>query len=235
MSASTTRRSNSVETAKLTPMSVSPLEAKIADIMPTRRPCASTSAPPDTPGFEAASVWTEVLDRVESGVGHVERGNHAAGHGKAEAERVADRAYRLRQPRRGRDPDRREPGIDAEHGDVARGVLRNQSRRQDAPVRKTNVDPSGGFDHVPGRRDMSRAQDHAASFRRCARPPSSAPLGASGPDGQHRNHRLQRVGGQRACGDGLNARESEQKRNRQDSGGGRGIRTLDRGITPITV
>ena len=59
MSASTTRRSNSVETAKLTPMSVSPLEAKIADIMPTRRPCASTSAPPDTPGFEAASVWTK--------------------------------------------------------------------------------------------------------------------------------------------------------------------------------
>ena len=51
--------SRSVETAKFTPMSVSPAEAKIADIMPTRRPCRSTSAPPELPGLAAASVWTK--------------------------------------------------------------------------------------------------------------------------------------------------------------------------------
>ena len=57
--ASTTRSSNSVEVAKLMPILVSPSEAKIADTMPTRRPFPSTSAPPDTPGFAAASVWTK--------------------------------------------------------------------------------------------------------------------------------------------------------------------------------
>ena len=58
-SASTTRMSSSVETAKLMPMSVSPADAKIADIMPTRRPRRSTSAPPELPGLAAASVWTK--------------------------------------------------------------------------------------------------------------------------------------------------------------------------------
>jgi hypothetical protein len=30
---------------------------RIAELMPTRLPCASTSAPPELPGLIAASVW----------------------------------------------------------------------------------------------------------------------------------------------------------------------------------
>ena len=163
----------------------------------------------------------EVLHRVEPRVRHVERRHHAARHRQPQAERIADRANRLGQARRGRDPDRREPRRHAEHGDVARRILRDQPRRKDAPVRKPDVDPSGGFDHVPGRRDVSRAEDHAAAFRRGALTPARAALGAPRPDGQNRNHRLQGVDGQRVRRGRLKARDGEQQHDRKADGGGR--------------
>ena len=43
--------------AKFTPASISASLVKIPSIKPSNRPCGSTKAPPDIPGFTAASVW----------------------------------------------------------------------------------------------------------------------------------------------------------------------------------
>ena len=139
----------------------------------------------------------EILHGVEPRVGHVERRHDAAGHGQAQPVCVADGADGLCEPRRRRDGDRRARGVDAEDGDVARRVLRDQPRRQDAAVGKPDVDPPGRLDHVPGGRDVSRPQHHAAAFRRHAPMSAGAALGPPRPDRKDRDDRFQRVGGKR--------------------------------------
>jgi hypothetical protein len=54
--ASITWRAVSTGIAKPMPR-LPPLREKMAVLMPTRCPCASTSAPPELPGLMAASVW----------------------------------------------------------------------------------------------------------------------------------------------------------------------------------
>jgi hypothetical protein len=53
----------SADTANPTPW-LAPLRVRMAVLMPTRRPRASTSAPPELPGLIAASVW--ITDGITS-------------------------------------------------------------------------------------------------------------------------------------------------------------------------
>ena len=91
-----------------------------AVLMPTTRPRPSTSAPPELPGFSAASVWiTSSTTRiVASGARReraAERGDDPGGDRALEAVRVADRDHELadaqvaprRRAARGRAPARR--------------------------------------------------------------------------------------------------------------------------------
>ena len=69
--------------------------------MPTTLPVMSTSAPPLLPGLIAASVWMAgYVGGVALAVGAdvdrpVQRAHDAAGHGRLEAERRADRHHAL--------------------------------------------------------------------------------------------------------------------------------------------
>ena len=67
----------------------------------------STSAPPELPGFSAASVWiTSSIIRVvppsRAGSERPERRHHARGHRPGEAVRVADRDDELPDPQQSR-------------------------------------------------------------------------------------------------------------------------------------
>ena len=66
-----------------------------AVLMPTTRPEASASAPPELPGLSAASVWitssiSRAVVRPRAGMLPAQRADHAGGDAAGQAERVAD-------------------------------------------------------------------------------------------------------------------------------------------------
>ena len=203
-----------METAKLTPILLSPVEAKIADIMPTRRPSASTSAPPETPGFDAASVWTK----------------SSTGLNPALVTFSADTTPQVTERPRPKALPMAQTGCAGRGGGAIRKGARAASTPRTAmslaaslaisragrmrPVGEANVDPPGRLDHVPGRRDDPGPQHHAASFRRDAGRSAAAALGPPGPHRQHRHHRFQRLRGKRRCRSRLGREERERQRGR---------------------
>ncbi len=62
-------------------------------LMPISRPSRLTSAPPELPGLMAASVWMKKLEIVDAAGRARQRRDDAAGHGLAQAERIADRQH----------------------------------------------------------------------------------------------------------------------------------------------
>ena len=101
-----------------------------AVLIPTTRPLPSTSAPPELPGFSAASVWiTSSIDArgapVARGQRAAERGDDAGRHRAGEAVRVADRDDELADaqlrgvPQLGRG---RGGGVDAQQAEVGERV-----------------------------------------------------------------------------------------------------------------
>ena len=74
-----------------------------AVLIPTTRPRASASAPPELPGFSAASVWmtsstTRIVAPARVGQRPAERRDDAGGDGAAEPVRVPDRDHELPDP-----------------------------------------------------------------------------------------------------------------------------------------
>ena len=112
-----------------------------AVLMPTTRPRPSTSAPPELPGFSAASVWitSSTMRAARARAGRqraAERGDDAGRDRAREAVRVADRDHEL---------------ADAQLGGVAeRGRLRSRG----ASARRTARSDSGS---VPTTRSVELA------------------------------------------------------------------------------
>src|SRR5207244_1940905 len=144
-----------------------------AVLTPTTRPRASTSGPPELPGFSAASVWiTSSISRPPTVAERAaQRAHDARGDGTLEAERVADRDDQLPDPQRRRvtelgdgerdrrDPDDRQVGI---------GGVPHELRRDGPTVRERHLDPRGVMHHVAVRQDEPVGCEHEP--RALARP-----------------------------------------------------------------
>ena len=125
-----------------------------AVLIPTTRPRPSASAPPELPGFSAASVWITFSTRRPRAARRqraAERGNDAGGHRPGEAQRVADRDDQLARPaarrrRRARRRPGRPPAV-ADHREVGERVRADHLGVEAAPVRKRGPDARAGAVH----------------------------------------------------------------------------------------
>ena len=129
--------------------------------MPTTVPWPSTSAPPELPGFSAASVWiTSSIIRVvppsRAGSERPKRRHHARGHRPGEAVRVADRDDELPDAQQSRVAQLRR-GSDTR----LRPQQRQVRQRIDAHDRSGHVDArSERHPHHPPARDHVRVREH---------------------------------------------------------------------------
>ena len=102
----------------------------ICELTPTTRPRASSSGPPELPGLIGASVWITSSIWKPSGawISRPSAGDDPGGGGAVEAERVADGDDRVADPHALRVGQRQRAqradaaGVDAQDGEVGRGV-----------------------------------------------------------------------------------------------------------------
>ena len=110
-----------------------------AVLIPTTRPRPSASAPPEFPGFRAASVWIDVLDDAPGRQREraAERADDSRGDRAREPHRVADRDDELSDAKACRLAELRryEPAsLEPEHGKVRELILPDHVERDLAPV-----------------------------------------------------------------------------------------------------
>ena len=159
----------------------------MAVLMPITSPREETSGPPELPGLSAASVWiTSSIRRPVRAQRAPEGGDHAGGHGRFKAERIADRDRELPAAHRLESPS------------GAYGRLRAASARSSArsvsgsspSSRASMVRPS-----VSDRRMCSRAVDHVRVGEVSPSgeittpepmPPRPAAVASAGVDAHHR-------------------------------------------------
>ena len=163
-----------------------------AVLIPTTRPRTSASAPPELPGFRAASVWmTFSTSRLawpsRAASERPSARDDAGGHGPGEAERVADRDDELADPQPGRVAERRGGQVAARRPDD--GQVRERIAADDLERELVAVDERGGSplragDDVGVRHEVAvRRERHAGSG--AAAPAAGSPLdrGGSRPTG----------------------------------------------------
>ena len=123
-----------------------------AVLTPTSRACESTSAPPELPGFNAASVWiTFSTTRPPEGKRASERRHDAGGHGAGEPMRVPHGDDQLAHPEHVGVAELhlgQARGGDAQHGQVGQGVAPDQFERRLVPVGEDRRAALGAGDHV---------------------------------------------------------------------------------------
>ena len=162
-----------------------PEREKIAVLMPTTLPAMSTSAPPELPGLMAASVWMKTCASECAYLGAGQRRDDAAGHGLADAERIADRQHLVAHLDRVgvlelQIGETAIAALDPQHRDVGLVVLLHDLGIELAPVgeRDANLgrpadlddmsvgddDPLGGNDHAGPQRVLDALLRHAEAL-----------------------------------------------------------------------
>ena len=147
-----------------------PPRVKIAVLMPTSWPSRSTSAPPELPGLIAASVWMNDRSGPMPGCGARERRDDAAGHGLADAERIADREHQIADLERIGIAERRvgrlRLGVDVQHREVGASSPPISTAANSRRSASTTVIWSASVDDVVVGDDQAvGAHDHARAQR----------------------------------------------------------------------
>ena len=176
-------------------------------------------------GIGGSVGLNEVLNRIETGVTDIARGDNAASYRQPEAVGVTDGADGLSQGWSRRRRQRGQVGFHPQQCDIAGPVLPDQLSRQDASVGQAHFDPFGRFDHVPSRGDQpARCHHDTAAFWGAAGRGALPTLGVARPDRQDRNDGLQSLRRDRLgwC---------RPQRQGKDSGGC-ACRASHRGISP---
>src|SRR5581483_723790 len=154
-----------------------------AVLIPTTRPTPSARAPPELPGFSAASVWITLstIRVVEPGARRQrppERGDDARGDRAGEAVRVPDRDDEL--------PDLQRLGVaelggnelvrlGAEDGEVGEGVGADHLDRQLPPVDERRHPACRSLDDVGGGEHEAVLGDHHSAAAAVDAPPAAEP------------------------------------------------------------
>src|SRR6266511_1163635 len=164
---------SSMGTARPSPMPAT------AVFTPTTRPDPSASAPPEFPGFSAASVWITLSTTrwfLPDREGPPERAHHSGGDRSAEAHRVPDGNDELPHSQVARVPELRGnqvPRVHPEDGEVGQRIGPHDVERRLPTVGEGGAASIHPMDHV-GRRETEPIRgDHEPG----SRPFGSAPAG----------------------------------------------------------
>ena len=139
-----------------------------AVLMPITSPREDTSGPPELPGLSAASVWitSSIIRPVVARRLRPERGDHARGHRRLEAERIADGDGKMPAAEQLGVTQRRERqaarGVGTQQCEVGVRIDAEQARLAGAAFGVGQADVARATDHVGVGQHQPVGRDHDA-------------------------------------------------------------------------